>query len=152
LGIASILASLVLPSLGSMVSQYRASTMASAMLSTLYRARGEVIHRNGTVTLCKSSDGATCSTSGGYERGWILFQDANGNAALDPGEEVIQVQQMPQSDVRLYGNSTVANYISFTGLGIPKSRTGSFQAGYINFLQGDFRPGHRTIDCHEQAR
>jgi type IV fimbrial biogenesis protein FimT len=114
-----------------MVSQYRAATMANAMVSSLYRARGEAIHRNATVSVCKSSDGVKCSSTGGYERGWIVFHDVNGNAAIDANEAVIHVEQVPQSDVRLYGNNSVVNHISFTGLGVPKTTKGNFQAGTL---------------------
>jgi type IV fimbrial biogenesis protein FimT len=95
------------------------------------RARSEAIHRNARVLLCKSVDGASCATTGGYEQGWIVFQDANSNAALDAGEAVIQVQQMPPGPMRLYGNGPVSNYISFTGMGLPKMLTGEFQAGTL---------------------
>ena len=54
----------------SLGSQLRAS--ANTLASSVYLARSEAIKRNAVVTLCMSSDGATCTTSGGWEQGWIV--------------------------------------------------------------------------------
>ena len=129
--VVGILAALAVPSLGSLVLQYRAQGLAQAFVNSVQLARSEAIHRNARVLLCKSLDGVACAATGGYEQGWLVFQDANGNGALEAGEAVIQVQGMPPGPLRLYGNGPVANYISFNGMGLPKMLTGEFQAGTL---------------------
>lgn len=139
-GIASVLSVMALPSLGNLVAQFRESSMASAFAASVYRARNEAIHRNARVALCKSANGESCSTVGGWEQGWMLFHDANNNAALDPGEELLQVQLFTPGKIRFSGNAPVANYISFTGLGLPKTLSGDFQAGTLTLCSQSSDP------------
>jgi type IV fimbrial biogenesis protein FimT len=140
IGIAGVLTAIALPSLGSLVSQFRESSMANAFADSVHRARSEAILRNARVVICKSVSGESCSTAGGWERGWILFYDANNNAALDPGEDLLQVQLFAPSKIRLSGNAPVANYISFTGLGVPKMLAGEFQAGTLTLCSQSADP------------
>jgi len=52
-------------------SQLRAS--ANELAASAHLARSEAIKRNAVITLCMSSDGENCSTSGGWEQGWIIL-------------------------------------------------------------------------------
>jgi type IV fimbrial biogenesis protein FimT len=65
----------------------RLSAAANNLLASVQLARSEAIKRNVQVTLCASSDGATCAASGGWEQGWIVV-----DAVADP-DVVIQRQQ-----------------------------------------------------------
>ena len=65
----------------------RLSAAANNLLSSVQLARSEAIKRNVSVTLCASSDGATCAASGGWEQGWIVV-----DTVADP-DVVIQRQQ-----------------------------------------------------------
>lgn len=57
-------------------SQLRAS--ANDLAAAAFMARSEAIKRNRVVTLCISADGATCSTSGGWEQGWAIVVAGTG--------------------------------------------------------------------------
>jgi type IV fimbrial biogenesis protein FimT len=46
---------------------------ANEMLSSVYLSRSEAIKRNTPVTLCVSTDGATCAGAGDWEQGWIVL-------------------------------------------------------------------------------
>jgi type IV fimbrial biogenesis protein FimT len=67
-----ILVAIAAPSFrdASLSSQLRAS--ANTLAAAAYFARGEALKRNAVVTLCMSSNGSTCTTSGGWEQGWII--------------------------------------------------------------------------------
>ena len=65
----------------------RLSAAANNLLASVQLARSEAIKRNVRVTLCTSSDGATCAASGGWEQGWIVV-----DTVADP-DVVIQRQQ-----------------------------------------------------------
>ena len=72
----------------------RLSAAANNLLASVQLARSEAIKRNVRVTLCTSSDGATCAASGGWEQGWIV-RDAAGAVyqhvqAQDDGYHVTQ--------------------------------------------------------------
>jgi type IV fimbrial biogenesis protein FimT len=61
----------------------RLSAAANNLLASIQLARSEAIKRNLPVTVCASSDGATCAGGGGWEQGWIV---------VDSGAVVIQKQ------------------------------------------------------------
>lgn len=63
------------------------------MYSTMYFSRGEAIKRNTAVTLCASSDGASCATGGDWEQGWIVQSSAgdviHSHGQLSPGFKLV---------------------------------------------------------------
>lgn len=69
-----ILLAIALPAYRSFILDARMTTQANDFLATLMFARAEAVKRNRTVTVCASSDGATCG--GAWHAGWIV---------VDPG-------------------------------------------------------------------
>lgn len=76
LAIFAVLVGVAAPSFNSLMLGPRLGSWANEMSASATLARSEAIKRNGTVTLCASSDGAACATSGDWEQGWIVT--ANG--------------------------------------------------------------------------
>lgn len=70
----------------------RLSATANDLLASIQLARSEAIKRNLTVTVCASSDGATCAASGGWEQGWIV---------VDSGATLIQRQSAQPAGYRM---------------------------------------------------
>ena len=135
LAIAAAALAIGVPSLRRVTQARKLDGAAMTMFSTLALARSEAIKRNGPVVVCKSEDGAACSGSGGWEQGWILFQDANNNAHFDEGEDLLQKAQALGPGVRFTGNLHVARYISFSAVGAPRTVGGAFQAGTLTACQ-----------------
>lgn len=129
--VAAIVVAIGAPSLRRTLESRHLDRAVMAMFSTLALARSEAIKRNGPVVLCKSANGVTCSGSGGWEQGWITFHDADNDADLDAGETVIQKAEAVGGGVHFSGNLKVARYISFSGLGAPRTVGGAFQAGTL---------------------
>ena len=127
--IGGLLVTLAAPSFSAMVQAQRGSALASGLFSSLQLTRIAAITRNDRVVMCKSLDGSGCSTSGGWQQGWIVFQDTNNNAALDPGETVIERQQALSPGWWLTGNGPVSTYVSYGSTGYSKLVSGAFQAG-----------------------
>jgi type IV fimbrial biogenesis protein FimT len=132
---AAILLTLAAPAFSGLVTSIRLSTGINALFSSLILARSEAIKHNSRAVVCKSASGLACTTSGGWDQGWIVFHDANNNAALDVGEALIsRVQALPKL-IRLIGNSPVSNYVSFTPMGTTSYTSGAFQAGTLTVCQ-----------------
>lgn len=129
--LAALLQSLAAPAFSSMVDSVRLTSAVNALLSSLHFARSEAIKRNSRAVVCKSANGSGCSSSGGWEQGWLVFHDANNNAALDAGEAVLSYQEAWTGSLRFNGNAPVANYVSFTPMGRTQYTSGAFQAGTL---------------------
>lgn len=82
LAVVSILLLTGIPMLNQMTTSNRLSTQINTVAGSLAIARSESIKRGTSITLCGSTDGATCDTSS-WESGWIIFADADNNAILD---------------------------------------------------------------------
>jgi type IV fimbrial biogenesis protein FimT len=72
-----------------------------------------------------------CSGSGGWEQGWIIFHDANNNAALDAGEALLMSEPALPGRLRLTGNAQLASDLSYTPSGSASLVSGAFQAGTL---------------------
>ena len=127
----AILQTLAAPAFSSMVNSMRLSTAVNSLFSSLLLARSEAIKRNARAVVCKSVTGDACVTSGGWEQGWIVFHDANNNAAVDAGEVLLLRQQALPSSIRFTGNAPVASYVSYTPMGTTSYTSGAFQAGTL---------------------
>ncbi len=86
LAVVSVLLLTGIPMLNQMVTNNRLVTQINNIAGSLSVARSESIKRGQSITLCGSTDRATCDTSS-WESGWIVFSDANNNAVLDSATE-----------------------------------------------------------------
>lgn len=114
LSIFAALAALAVPSfneamLGNKLAGYANSFSASAQL-----ARSEAIKRNATVLMCRSETGTGCALSGGWQQGWIVWRDANGNTAVDDNELIHRQQPLP-SNFHLTGTAYSVDFLSTGG-------------------------------------
>ena len=106
-GIIAILLAVGIPSYRSMRATTRVSTEVNGLLGDLQFARSEALKQGQTVTACVSVAGASCSTSNLWQKGWIIFSDSNGNAAVDSGETVLRVQKaLTEGDVITAGTQS----------------------------------------------
>jgi type IV fimbrial biogenesis protein FimT len=93
--IIGILTAIGVPSFKYVTASNRISSEINGLLGDMQFARSQAIKQGLTVTICTSSDGATCNTGGAgntWNTGWIVFLDSNGNQQVDAGEQVIRVQ------------------------------------------------------------
>lgn len=86
MAVVSILLLTGIPMLNQMTTNNRQVTQINNIAGSLAIARSESIKRGQSITLCGSSDGATCDTSN-WESGWIIFTDADNNAVLNSTSE-----------------------------------------------------------------
>lgn len=129
LSIASGITALAVPEFSKMLASMRLRAAMSAMASGLHLTRNEAIRRNSHVVICKSGDGRDCTKEGDWAQGWIIFFDPNHNARLDVDETILYREAPMRSYIRLWGNTTVKDYTSFTSFGRAKMAANNFQAG-----------------------
>ena len=121
------------------------SGFSNSFVAQLHLARSEAIKRNSRVVMCKSADGAQCSTTGGWEQGWMVFHDANNNGTRDAGETLIRRGEPLPRGYRVAGNHTVARYVSFSPFGGTRLTSGAFQAGTITIC----KQSHSASDARQ---
>lgn len=102
IAVAVVILTLAVPGFRSIIQNNRAATQANDLVTALGLARSEAIKRGLTVSLCPSSDQATCTGGTSWEGGWILFTDENESASLDGDDALIRVHGA------LDGGSTLA--------------------------------------------
>ncbi|WP_395685852.1 GspH/FimT family pseudopilin [Caenimonas koreensis] len=145
--IVGILMSITLPSMTSLVDSVRLSTATNAFMSSMRLARAESLKRGGRVAMCKSADGASCSTTGGWDQGWIVFVDVNGNGELDASEKLIQRADALGSGIRVTGNQNVSRYIGYVSGGPARMATGALLAGTLTLchVSGSSADGRQIV-------
>ncbi|HEY8048618.1 MAG TPA: GspH/FimT family protein [Ramlibacter sp.] len=138
--IVAALALAALPAMAGYLQASRVRSTTSDLFSTLLFARGEAARTNVRVVVCNSADGSRCAAAGGWEQGWIVFHDTNGNGVPDAGEPIVQHGHPAATGLRASGNSTVSRYVSYTPEGLAKLVGGGFQAGTITVCPASLEP------------
>jgi prepilin-type N-terminal cleavage/methylation domain-containing protein len=92
LAVSAALLSVAMPSFGYLVASTRMSSASNDLLADLFLTRSEAMKRKLRVVMCKSRDGQTCAASGGWQQGWIVFADPDGDAMRAAGETLLRVQ------------------------------------------------------------
>jgi type IV fimbrial biogenesis protein FimT len=131
LAIASILLGGAIPSFTSFFRSVNLTSTTNDLFASMLMARSEAAKRRSRVALCKSANGTSCTTQGGWEQGWIVFHDTNSDGLRQGGEEIVWRAQAMPGDIRVQGNITVAKYVSYAPTGEAKFAGGGFQAGTI---------------------
>ena len=109
--IAAILLALALPSFQSSMRSNRVATATNEQLATQALARSEAVRNTRGAGLCTSADGASCG--GGWDSGWLVWADTNGDGLVDAGETVVRYSQ-GKSSTTITGSATS---IAFTPRG-----------------------------------
>lgn len=100
-----------------LIDKFHLWSTSSDLLGRLELAREEAELRSSTVRICPSSNGLSCRRSGGWENGWLVFSDGNGNGS--PQEiEVIHAFEAPHQSVKIIGTGAVQTMASFNSTGL----------------------------------
>lgn len=81
-----------IPSVSAMVQINRMATAMNSLSASFALARSEAVTRNQEIIICKSRDGVFCTRKGGWEQGWIIFEDSNSDESRDKEEKRFWVQ------------------------------------------------------------
>ena len=119
----AILVALAAPSFAQWLAKVRVVSQANQLVGDLAMARSESATRGAKVTVCASSDGTSCDSSGKWVNGWLVFVDNSTtggslDGVVDGGEKILKVVGP------LGGNTTVtvsgfvsSNYVQFHSYG-----------------------------------
>jgi len=127
IAIAVILITSAIPGFQSFIQNNRLSTTTHQFVTSVNLSRSEAVKRGKQVTMCKSSDSSTCTNSNGWEQGWIVFVDDNGDGQRQTSgtpEELLRVQTALTGSVTISGQDDVENLLSYTESGFPERMAG----------------------------
>ncbi len=115
IAVLAIVVTIAAPNLQIFILNGRMASQTNEVVTALNLARSEAIKNAANVTVCASSDGATCT--GTWSQGWIVRDAANA---------VIRVQPALTGGSTLNGGANVATSVVFNSTGrttIPTSAT-----------------------------
>lgn len=144
IAIIGILVGLAAPSFSSMIRSSGMTSAVNTFLADMRYARSEAIRRGGGVVMCRSSNPEaatpTCGTgsSVGWESGWIIFHDFDGNGNKASTEPLLRVQG-PITAVNTISESGAATTFKFVA-------TGRLTASGLTSIQFGSNPPFATTE------
>ena len=160
LAIVGILLTVGVPSLKTFMQGNQLIASTNELISALHVARSEAIKLNTRVSICESSDGATCAVTGSWKNGWIVFIDGNG---ANPGDLVntgspctaantdclLRIHDAIDDDLLSISvlnpaKNSVSSF-TFTSRGLPKAANGAVESGVFSLCS--FDSNNNVIDA-----
>ena len=118
----AIVLTIAIPNFSSLQAGSRLTAQVNDLVSMLSYARVEALKRGSSVTVCKSSDGANCATSGNWEQGWIVVNNG----------AVLKRRMALATGYTVTGSTSIASSVTFTSTGAPQQNgTFSFCSGAV---------------------
>ncbi len=113
---------LAVPTLDALLLDSQRRSQLNNLYHHLQFTRGQALKENGWVIICKSADQQSCTTSGGWEQGWLVYTDRNRNKTKDTGEPTL-TSHPPLADgsslrYRAFGST---NYVIYRARGETRS-------------------------------
>jgi len=116
LAIGGMIVTMAVPSFTSTIANQRMVSATNEMVMSLTLAKSEAIKRVSYVSVCKSSDGATCTgDSTSWNEGWIVFSNASSASlgSVDVGDELIRVYPALSERLSISALGNVEAFVSF---------------------------------------
>lgn len=103
-----ILLALAMPSFSDIIRRMRIESAASSLSVAFATARSEAVKRGRNISVCKSSNGTACASSGDWSTGWVIYATAG---------VPIKVFDAPDGGVSMAGDANMINVVTFTPTG-----------------------------------
>ena len=120
LAVAGILMSIAIPNYQTFILNSRITAQANEFMAAVGLTRSEAIKRATKVSICKSANNTSCTTSGNWAQGWIIFTDGGTEGIKDGTDAIIQVRGPLAGTNTFIGNTNVVNYIAYGASGFGK--------------------------------
>ncbi len=114
--ILGIITTMAAPSFSRLIQRAQIDADVSVIQKAFSYARGYAVNQRIPVTVCSSTDAATCNGSGDWTAGWIAFTDKLTRGSLDSGDEILRVWQnvlAAESATLIEQSSTQVTAITF---------------------------------------
>lgn len=95
LSVAAVLTSLAVPAFNEIWLDSQRTVAVNGFIRAIFLARSTAVMRNRTVTICRSTDGHSCSDdTADWQRGWLVFvnMDRDDPPVRDVDEPILAVQ------------------------------------------------------------
>ncbi len=129
LAIISIALAIAVPNYNQFVLNARMTAQTNEFIEAITFAQNTARTRKTRTTICKSNDNTTCTTTGSWQQGHIIFVDGNTAGVVDGAA--------PNADILLAGKSTLAGFSTLVSTTIPDFL--SFSASGQASLSGTFK-------------
>ncbi len=147
MAIAGLVTALAVPNFRDFIQNNRAAEEANALVGALALARNEAVTRGVAVSVCSSTDNATCADDPDWTTGWIVFTDAVAPVgSVDAPDAVLRALPGLRTGSTLDGD---ANFISYAANGFLGSAAAVTFDLAIEECTGDH---NRTITVNLQGR
>jgi type IV fimbrial biogenesis protein FimT len=144
--IVGIFAAIAMPSYQALIINSRMTTQANEFLTSMEFTRSEAVKRNTRVTMCRSSDGATCLTDNttSWQPGWIVFVDGSTAGIWDGTDAILKVHGALTGGSTLT-DITIGNYVSYVSTGQSQFPNGSMLGGKLRLCSSSAGMAGREI-------
>jgi len=117
-----IISATALPSVGKMMAHNKVMDVREQMLMDLNFAHNSAVENYRRIVVCPSRNQHTCNASNSWEKGWIVFQDFDGNNQHNEGEPIMRISEL-NGDVNV--TSGQRSYFRFNADGTASDSRGS---------------------------
>lgn len=119
LAVMGVLAAFAVPTFVTMIQNNRVANEVNGFVGDLQFARSEAIKEGQPVTICTSTDGATCLGSTNWQSGWIVFANPTGATSPTSAAMVLRRQKTwTSTDTFVASNSVSAFTYSRDGFAV----------------------------------
>ncbi len=155
--IVGIFAAIAMPSYQALIINARMTSQANEFLTSMEFTRSEAVKRNTRVTMCRSSDGATCLTDDttSWQPGWIVFVDGSTAGIWDGTDAILKVHGALAGGSTLTGTMGVSgNFVSYVSNGQSQRADGSMLGGTLNLCSSSTAgaPGRSIVLAQASSR
>ncbi len=102
--ILSMILAMALPAMASFHGNQSIDASRARLQTSFQLARKEAVMRGRTVSVCPSTDGATCLRHPDWSHGWIVFGDPNSDGIRQPGEDLIRFEQAAHKGTQIHSS------------------------------------------------
>lgn len=134
----AIVALMAVPAFGNLIQRQRLDSARLQLMGALMLTRQQAVTRGRSIVMTRAATG--------WNNGWTVFVDENGNGAVDTSEAILRQFPALPGNLRLSGNQPVGSYVRYMPDGQARLLSGAFQAGTLTLCHTDnTAPGVQLI-------
>ncbi len=149
IAILAVLITLAVPSMSSLVADWRVTNASNVLIGQMRLARIEAIRSSRPVVLCPMNvAGTLCNNPVGEEwkGGWLLFRDGDANGKYDSTEDTLLQKQDPLPGIAQMNNDSKSS-MRFWPTGLMRLGSGATRVLIDSSLESGGNPVVRRVFC-----